>query len=114
MMMMIIIVIIIIIITYNKSTFFSAPIFTEPTNAVESHALMYFFLYGASARLGRDSVRLHWTSDQPDAETSTRQQTTLTKETDIQALRGVRTRNPSKRKESQTHTFAATGIGLIS
>ena len=51
MMMMIIIVIIIIIITYNKSTFFSAPIFTEPTNAVESHALMYFFLYGASARL---------------------------------------------------------------
>jgi hypothetical protein len=41
------------------------------------------------------SVGLLWTSDQPVAETSTRQHTTLT--TDIHALGGIRTRNPSTR-----------------
>ena len=42
------------------------------------------------------SVGLLWTSDQPDAETSTRQNTTLT--TDRHPyLGGIRTHNPSKR-----------------
>ena len=41
------------------------------------------------------SVRLLWTSEQPNAETSTWQHTTLT--TAIHALYGIRTRNPSKR-----------------
>jgi hypothetical protein len=41
------------------------------------------------------SVGLLWTSDQPDAETSIWQHTTLT--TDIQAAGGIRNRNPSRR-----------------
>ena len=41
------------------------------------------------------SVRLLWTSDQPDAETSTWQKTTLAR--DIHAPGRIRTRNPSKR-----------------
>jgi hypothetical protein len=48
------------------------------------------------------SVGLLWTSDQPDAETSTWQRTTFT--TDIHAADGIRTRNPKK--------GAATGNGL--
>ena len=40
------------------------------------------------------SVGLLWASDQPDAETSTRQHT---QETDIPTLGGIRTRNRSKR-----------------
>jgi len=39
--------------------------------------------------------RLLWTSDQPDAETSTWQKTTLT--TDFHVLGGIRTHNPGKR-----------------
>jgi hypothetical protein len=42
------------------------------------------------------SVGLLWTSNHPDAETSTWQHTTL-KETDIHAPGGIRTLNPSKR-----------------
>jgi hypothetical protein len=43
------------------------------------------------------SVGLFWTSDQPDAETSTWQHTTLTR--DIHpCLGGIRTRNPSKQE----------------
>jgi hypothetical protein len=41
-------------------------------------------------------VGLLWTSVQPDAETSTWQNTT-SKETDIHVSRGIRTHNPSKR-----------------
>jgi hypothetical protein len=41
------------------------------------------------------SVGLLWTSDQPDAETSTWQHTT--QQTDFHALGGIRTPNPSKR-----------------
>jgi hypothetical protein len=48
-----------------------------------------------------------WTSDQPEAETSTWQHTTLTK--GIHAPGGIRTRNPSKRTVAE---HAATGIGL--
>jgi hypothetical protein len=40
------------------------------------------------------SVGLFWTSDQPDAETSTWQHS---QETDIHAARGIQTHNPSKR-----------------
>ena len=43
------------------------------------------------------SVGLLWTTDQPVAETSTRQHTTLTKETGIHAAYGNRTHNSSKR-----------------
>jgi hypothetical protein len=43
------------------------------------------------------SVGLLWTSDQPDAETSTWQHTQHSQETDIHAPGGIRTRNPSKR-----------------
>ena len=42
------------------------------------------------------SVGLLWTSDQPVAETTTWQHTTL-KETDIHAPGGIRTHNPSRR-----------------
>jgi dihydroorotase len=42
------------------------------------------------------SVGFLWTSDQPVAETSTWQHTTL-QETDIHALGGIRPHNPSKR-----------------
>jgi hypothetical protein len=42
------------------------------------------------------SVELLWTRDQPVAETSTWQHTTLTK-TDIHAPGGIQTHNPSKR-----------------
>jgi hypothetical protein len=48
------------------------------------------------------SVGLLWTSDHPDAETSTWQRTTLT--TEIHADDGIRTRNPKK--------WAATGPRL--
>ena len=41
------------------------------------------------------SVGLLWTIDQPDAETSTSQHTTLT--TDIHATGGIRTHDPSNR-----------------
>jgi hypothetical protein len=44
------------------------------------------------------SARLLWTRDQPDAETSTFQHTTLT--TDIHAPSGIQTLNPSKRAAS--------------
>ena len=42
------------------------------------------------------SVGLLWKSDQPDAETSTWQNTTLTRK-DIHAPGGIRTRHPSQR-----------------
>jgi hypothetical protein len=45
------------------------------------------------------SVGLLWTSDQPDAETSTWQRTTLTADRH-RAPGGIRTRNPSKRAAS--------------
>jgi len=41
------------------------------------------------------SAEILWVSDQPDAETSTSQHTTLT--TDIHAPSGIRTHNPCKR-----------------
>jgi hypothetical protein len=52
------------------------------------------------------SVGLLWTSDQPDAETSTWQHTTLT--TDIHAIDGIRPSNSSKRSALDR---AATRIG---
>jgi hypothetical protein len=42
------------------------------------------------------SVGPLWTSDQPDAETSTWQDTQHSQETDIHDLGGIRTRNPSQ------------------
>ena len=47
------------------------------------------------------SIGLLWTSDQPDAQTSTRQQTTLT--TDIHAPGGIRTHNPNKQAAADPH-----------
>ena len=47
------------------------------------------------------SVGLPWTIDQPVAETSTWQHTTLT--TDIHAPGGIRTHNPSKQATSHSH-----------
>jgi hypothetical protein len=55
------------------------------------------------------SVWLLWTSDQPDAETSTWQHTTP-QETDIHAPGEIRTHNPSKRATALDG--AATGVGL--
>jgi hypothetical protein len=43
-------------------------------------------------------ARVHWTSGQPDAQTSTWLHTTLT--TDIHAPGGIRIRNPSKRADA--------------
>jgi len=48
------------------------------------------------------SLGLIWTSDQPDAQTSTWQHTTVT--TDIHSSGGIRTRNPSKRAAVSRHT----------
>ena len=66
-------------------------------------------------KLKRDWVRLPWTSDEADAETSTGQQITLKKKTDIHATGGVRTCNTNKRKESQAQTLdrMVNGIGLM-
>jgi hypothetical protein len=56
-------------------------------------------------------VGLLWTSDQPDAETSTWQHTTL--KTDIQAFGGIRSQIPaSERSQNYTLDRAASGIGL--
>ena len=41
------------------------------------------------------SVQIFWTSDQPDAETSTWQHTRQSQQTDMQAAGGIRTHNPS-------------------
>jgi hypothetical protein len=73
--------------------------------------MAYVFIFGASAPRGpgpshswgflithndaSQSVGLLWTCDQPDAETSTRQHTTLT--TDIHTPGGIRTRSLSRR-----------------
>jgi hypothetical protein len=73
--------------------------------------VMFFFYHGATAPVGQglllveDSrshsdtphlVRLLWTSDQPDAEPSTWQRKTLTKDSNL-CPGGIRTHNPSKR-----------------
>jgi len=83
-------------------------------------ARYFFFTYGHSTRFRvmatpyrasrshsdtPHSVGLLWTSDKPDAETSTWQHTT-----DIHAPGGIRTRNPSKRGVSDR---AFTGIGVL-
>jgi hypothetical protein len=54
------------------------------------------------------AVGLLWTSDQPDAETSTWQHK-HSQETDIHVPGGIRTRNPSKRMAVDPR--AASGIG---
>jgi len=48
------------------------------------------------------SVRLLWTSDQPIAETSTWQHTTITRDRNP-CLGGIRTRNPRKRVAEDPH-----------
>ena len=59
------------------------------------------------------SVRLLRTSDQPDAETSTWQYTSLT--TNIHALGGILSHNSSKRSAADPRLDrAATGMGEIS
>ena len=64
------------------------------------------------------SVGLLWTSDQPDAETSTRQNTQQSQQTDIHTLGGIRTHIPSKRAaadpslRSRGHWDLVTSIGL--
>jgi len=57
------------------------------------------------------SVGLLWTSDRPDAETSTWQHTVLTR--DIHAFSGIRTRNPRNLPAADPYlNRAATGIGF--
>jgi len=58
------------------------------------------------------SIGLLWTSDQPDAKTSTWKNTQHLQETDIHAPSGIHTHNPSKQVATDPH-HAATGIGLI-
>ena len=56
-----------------------------------------------ASRLHSDTahtVRLLWTGDQPNAQTSTWQHK-HSKETDLHALGGIRTRNPSKRADAE-------------
>jgi len=53
------------------------------------------------------SVRLLWASDQPVAETSTWQHSTLTR-TDIHAFGGIRTHNPSQRATADPTPYGAT------
>ena len=55
----------------------------------------------------QDSVGLLWTSDRPDAETSTFQHTTLTKDT-RPAAGEIRTR----RQQTQTHTLERVSTGI--
>jgi hypothetical protein len=85
-----------------------------------------FFYHDATTLLGQDlhiiedsrshsdapqSVGLLWTSDQPDAETTTSKNTQHSQQTNINVLGRNRTRNPS-RPRPQTHALdrAATGI----
>ena len=56
-----------------------------------------FIIEGSRSHLDTPhAVGLLWASDQPDVETSTRQHTTLTRETP-QYAGGIRTHNPRKR-----------------
>jgi len=55
------------------------------------------------------SVGLLWTSDQPDAETSTSQHTTLTRD-NFRAPGGIRTRNSSKRGAADPCLISANNI----
>jgi hypothetical protein len=55
------------------------------------------------------SIRLLWTGDQPDAEPSTYQHTTLTRET-FHAPGGIRTHNPSKRGAADPCLISANNI----
>jgi hypothetical protein len=50
-------------------------------------------------------------SEQPDAQTSTCNNTQQSQETDINAAYGIQTRNPSKQVVADPH--AATGIGMF-
>ena len=60
------------------------------------------------------SVELLWTSDKPDAETSTRQHTTLTRDKAPMPSEGFELAIPS-REWPQTHALdhAATGIDFV-
>ena len=60
-----------------------------------------------------DSVGFLWTSDQPDAGTSTEQHTTLTRNKSQCHGGGIRTRNSNKRAAANPHLRTRdTGIGL--
>jgi hypothetical protein len=58
------------------------------------------------------SVGLLWTSDQPDAETSVWQHTTL-RETDIHASGGIQNHNPSERPKNHALNDTAAGISAV-
>jgi hypothetical protein len=58
------------------------------------------------------SVGLLWTSDQPDAETSAWQHTTL-RRTHIHTSGGVRNRNPSEWPKTHTLNDPAAGISTV-
>ena len=58
------------------------------------------------------SVRFLWTCDQPEAETSTTQHTTLTRHRYPCATGDIRTRNPSSERQ-QTHAFCIRDCLLL-
>jgi hypothetical protein len=59
------------------------------------------------------SVGLHWTSDQPDAETSTWQHTTLTRETSMTPAGYEPAISASERPQTHVLEGAATAIGGV-
>jgi hypothetical protein len=80
--------------------------FNPPPHGAQTLAGHGLIIIEAS-RLNTDtphSVGLLWTSDQPEAQTSTWQHTTLTSDKTSMPPRGIRTRNPRQQ--------AATGMGM--
>jgi len=84
----------------------------------------FIYFYGESAPSGPGppnfrgfmitprSVRLLWTSDQSDAETSAWQHATL-REIDIHASGGIRNRNRSERPKTHYLNDSAAGISAV-
>ena len=84
---------------------------------IKTEQILTIFFHGATAPSGqrppycrgftitlRHAIlgRLLWVSDQPNAETSTRQRTTITRDS-THVPPGIRTRNPTKREAADSH-----------
>jgi hypothetical protein len=76
---------------------FSHPLATQPNRGPRPpHSWGFYITHNDTPQ----SLALFWTKDRPVAETSSTQHS---KETDIHASGGIRTRNPSKRSAADAH-----------
>ena len=91
---------------------YSSPVIDEWSMSTEHWWIFVFVARQPRAEQGTShSLGLHWTSDQPDAETSTWQHKTLTRHRHPCPC-GTRNHNPNKRPQTHVLDSAATGIGL--